>query len=171
MRLTCPACRLPMVGTKAIRSPSWRHPWTRSRTAAIVVTVSKLRAGATSEAVLGTRVLAGLHRAHVALESVEVIARAFHEITYEARLPAGGDIQHVIGDKNLAVGVGARTDTDDRHVELRSDGLAERCRDAFEQHDIGAGGFQAPRLIEEPRSGLALAALVAKAAGLVHRLG
>src|SRR6185312_4457209 len=40
MRLTCPACRFPMVGTKATRRPSLRQRRTCSRTAATFVTMS-----------------------------------------------------------------------------------------------------------------------------------
>src|SRR5579862_3183271 len=84
MRLTCPACRLPMVGTNTTRRPCPRQPRTRSRTAAIVVTVSM------SEAVLGRGILAVLHGAHVALERVEVAVRAVHEVAHEARLAPRG---------------------------------------------------------------------------------
>src|SRR6516225_4215055 len=117
MRLTCPGCRFPMVGTKATRSPARRQACTRSRTAAIVVTVSK-GARAPSEAVLGSGVLACLHRAHIALQRIEIVARAFHEVAHEARLTAGGDVQHVVGDEDLPVGVGARADADHGNVAL-----------------------------------------------------
>src|SRR5215831_17264940 len=124
MRLTCPACRFPIVGTNATRSPRPRQPRTRSRTAAIVVTVS------ISEAVFGSRVFALLDGTHVGLERLEVVARTFHEVAHEPRLASGGDVEHVVGDEDLPVGVGAGADADDRHVQLRRDRLAESCRDA-----------------------------------------
>src|SRR5215468_8545188 len=123
-----------MVGTKAIRSPSWRQRCTCSRTAAIVVTVSKRRYRSSLEAVLAGGVFARLHRAHVALDRIEVVARSFHEVTHETGLAAGGDVQHVVGDEDLAVGVGACADADHGHVELRGDRLAERRGDALEQY-------------------------------------
>src|SRR6516164_8879509 len=153
IRLTCPGCRFPMVGTKATRSPSLRQARTCSRTAAIVVTVSKAIPCAL-EAVLGSRIFARLDRAHVALERVEVIARPVHEIPHEAGLTTGSDVQHVVGDEDLPVGVGTCADADDRHVELRGDRLAEACGDALEQHHVGAGGFEPPRFIDETRRGL-----------------
>src|SRR4029077_16496713 len=162
MRLTCPGWRFPMVGTKATRSPSRRQPWTCSRTAAIVGTVSKRRAGSASEAVLGRGVLARLHCAHVTLERIEVIARSLHEVAHEAGLAARGDVQHVVGDEDLAIGVGAGADADHGHVQLRGDGFAELRRDALEQHNVGACAFQPPRLIEEPGGRLALTALHTK---------
>src|SRR6516162_6926211 len=152
MRLTWPACRFPMVGTKATRSPSRRQRCTCARTAAIVVTVSKRESLSASEAVLGSGVLAALHGAHVALDRIEVIARPLHEVAHEAGLAAGGDVQHVVGDEDLPVGVGACADADHGHVQLGGDRLSERRRDALEQHHVGAGGFEPPRLIEEPGS-------------------
>src|SRR5215470_3604428 len=84
MRLTCPAWRFPMVGTNATRSPSRCQPRTCSRTAAIVVTVSKYVAAArASEAVLGRGILTLLHRAHVALQRFEVVGRPVHEVAHE----------------------------------------------------------------------------------------
>src|SRR5215472_12248959 len=177
MRLTWPACRFPMVGTNTTRSPARRQARTRSRTAPMVVTVSKDRARggtartAASETVLGRRVLALLHGAHVALERLEVVAGALHEVAHEARLAPGGDVEHVVGHEDLTVGVGAGTDADHRYMELRRDGLAEGGGNAFEQHDVGAGGLEAPRLLEQPRRGLALAPLDPETAGLVNRLG
>src|SRR3989440_5118030 len=158
MRLTCPGCRFPMVGTKATRRPSRRQPRTRSRTAAIVVTVSML-----SEAVFGRGVFALLHGAHVPLQGLEVVARAVHEIAHEARLAPGGDVQHVVGDQDLTVGVGTGADADDRHVQRRGDGLAECRRDALQQHDVRTGRFQPPRLLQQARRGFALAPLHPKA--------
>src|SRR5579863_9300089 len=164
-----------MVGTNTTRWPALRHARTRSRTALMVVTVSILtgRAGgaAASEAVLGGGIFALLHGAHVTLERLEVVPRALHEVAHEAGLAAGGDVQHVIGHEDLAVRVRACADADHRHVELRGDGLAEGCRDALEQHDVGARGLEPPRLLQKPRGGLALTPLDAKAPGLVHRLG
>ena len=49
--------------------------------------------------------------------------------------------------------------------------LPKRRGNALEQHHVGAGRFQLPRLLEQARRGVVLAALHAKAAGLVHRLG
>src|SRR5256885_16522982 len=119
MRLTCPACRFPMVGTKATRRPSRRQPRTRSRTAAIVVTVSMLKA------VFGRWVFALLHGAHVLLQRLEIIARPVHEIAHESRLAPGGNIEHFLGDEDLTVGIGAGADADDRHLQGPGDRLAE----------------------------------------------
>src|SRR5215470_16810918 len=100
MRLTCPKCRFPMVGTNTTRSPPRRHARTRSRTALMVVTVSMgrglktKRPGAASETVLGSWVFALLHGAHVAFERFEVVARAFHEVAHEAGLAPRGDVEH-----------------------------------------------------------------------------
>src|SRR5215475_7666548 len=99
-----------MVGTKAMRSPSRRQRRTCSRTAAIVVTVSKRRYRSSLEAVLGGGVFARFHRAHVALNRIEVVARPFHEVAYEARLAARGDVEHVVGDEDLAIGIGTCAD-------------------------------------------------------------
>src|SRR5215467_4237777 len=96
IRLTWPACRLPMVGTNTTRSCSARQARTRSRTAAIVVTVSM------SEAVLGRGVVAFLHGAHIALERVEVVVRTVHEVAHEARLAPRGDVEHVVRDQDLS---------------------------------------------------------------------
>src|SRR5215469_13320533 len=159
MRVTCPVWRLPMVGTNATRRPARCQPRTCSRTAAIVVTVSMWISGAGSEAVFGRGVLTLLHRPHIALQRLEIVVCPVHEVTHEARLAPGGDVEHVVGDEDLAVGVGAGADPDDRHVELPGDRLAECRRDAFEQYDVGPGGFQASRLIQQPRGRLALAPL------------
>src|SRR4029077_3197599 len=91
MRLTWPAWRFPMVGTKAMRSPSRRQRCTCSRTAAIVVTVSKRRERSALEAVLWGGVFARFHRAHVTLQGIQVIARSLHEVAHEAGLAARGD--------------------------------------------------------------------------------
>src|SRR3977135_2719106 len=154
MRLTCPGCRFPMVGTKAIRRPSRRQPRTRSRTAAIVTTVS-----IALEAVFRRGVFALLHGAYVVLQRLEIVARPLHEIAHEARLAPGGDVQHVVGDEDLTVGIGAGADADAvyRHVQLRGDGLAECRRNALQQHDVRACRFQAPRLLQQARRGFALA--------------
>jgi hypothetical protein len=73
------------------------------------------------------------------LQRLEIVARAFHEIAHEARLAPGSDVQHVVSDENLTVGIGTGTDADDRHVQLRGNGFAECCRDALQQHDVRAG--------------------------------
>src|ERR1700728_3948906 len=146
IRLTCPACRLPMVGTKAMRAPALCQARTRSRTALMVVTLSILWA------------VRGAQGGGARLETAPL------------RPAAGGDVQHVVEHQNLAVGVGARTDADDRHVQLRGDRLAELRRNAFEQHDVRTGRLQTLGFIEQPRGRFALATLDAESAGLVRRL-
>ena len=59
-----------MVGTNATRCPSRRQARTRSRTAAMVVTVSMV----TGTQCSGAGILARLHRTHVALQRLEVVA-------------------------------------------------------------------------------------------------
>src|SRR4051812_39926625 len=96
MRLTCPACRLPMVGTNTTRSPAACQRATWSRTAAIVVAVIMgSRRASSMEFVLRSGVRLVLHGFHVTLERVDVGARSLHEILHEARLAARGDVEHV----------------------------------------------------------------------------
>src|SRR5215831_14554186 len=152
-----------MVGTNTTRRPSRCQARTRSRTSAIVVTVSM------SEAVLGRRILALLDGTHVALERIEVVVRALHEVAHEAGLAPGSDVEHVVGDQDLAVAVRACADADDRDAEVRGDLRAERRRNALEQHDVGAGRLELARLGEQSLSLVPLPPLDAKAAGLVHR--
>src|SRR5207248_2375082 len=59
------------------------------------------------KAVFGGGVFAALHGAHVVLQRLEVVVRALHEIPHEARLASGRDVEDVVGDQDLAVGVGA----------------------------------------------------------------
>src|SRR5438128_8558419 len=84
MRLTCPACRLPMVGTNTTRSPAARQRDTCSRTAAIVVAVCIVSRRASSmEFVLGSGIRLLLHGFDVALERIDIGAGAVHEILHE----------------------------------------------------------------------------------------
>src|SRR3981189_623143 len=79
MRLTCPGFSFPLGGRKAPRRPSRRQPRTRSRTAAIVTTVS-----IALEAVFRRGVFALLHGAYVVLQRLEIVARPPHAIAQEA---------------------------------------------------------------------------------------
>src|SRR6267142_5150762 len=135
-----------MVGTKALRRPLLLQRRTCSRTAAIVVTVSISGGPPASKTVLGCRVLALLHGLHVALQCLQVVGGAVHEVADEARLAAGRDVENVVADQNLPVGVGPRADADDRYVQLGRDGFAEHGRDALEEHDVRASGLQPPRI-------------------------
>src|SRR6478752_3414873 len=139
IRLTCPACRLPMVGTKATRRPSRCQPRTRSRTAAMVVTVC-IATGSC-----------------VPPPGFEVVGRAVHEVAYEAWLAPGRDIEHVVGHENLSVGIRTCADADDRHVQRGGDLFAQAGGDALQQHDIRARRLQLARLLEQPRRRVALA--------------
>src|SRR2546421_11820418 len=170
MRLTWPRCRLPMVGTKAMRRPSLRQRRTRSRTAAIVVTVSISSGPPASKTMLGRRVLALLHGLDVVLQRLQVVAGAVHEVADEARLAAGRDVEDVVADQNLPVGAGPRADADDGYVQLGRDGFAEHGRDALEEHDVRASGLQAPRVSDHALGCALLASLHAETARLVHRL-
>src|ERR1700730_11690529 len=134
MRLMCPACRLPMFGTKPTRRPCRRQARTCSRTAPIVVTGSMgvavgsgaLDARRVLKAMLRGRVFGLAHGAHVTLQRIEIARGPVHEVAYEARLATGGDVQDVVRDQDLAIGVGTCADADHRHLQLRRDGLAER---------------------------------------------
>src|SRR5512147_2822215 len=122
IRLTCPACRLPIVGTNTTRSPSACQRPTWARTWAMVVAVSiDTRRASSMELVLRRRIRLLLHGLDIAFESIEIGAGAIHEILDEARLAARGDVEHVIQHENLPVGVRPRADADDRHVERVGD--------------------------------------------------
>src|SRR6187397_2356278 len=91
MRLTCPACRLPMVGTNTTRSPAACQRATCSRTAAIVVAVIMVSRRASSmEFMLRGWIGLLLHGFDVALERIDIGARPIHEVLHEARLAARG---------------------------------------------------------------------------------
>src|SRR5579862_8943326 len=110
MRLTCPACRLPIVGTKATRSPLRCQCLTCARTSAMLLTVSRLL-----KPVLGGGILAAFHGAHVAFHGLQIGAGTLHEIAHEAWLRAARDIENVVQHEDLSVCLRAGTDTDDGH--------------------------------------------------------
>src|ERR1700687_1689026 len=163
-----PACRLPMVGTKATRSPAARHCSTRARTASTVVTVSIAPAG--SKAVFRRRILAGFDGLHVARDRGLWRIAAGHEIAHETRFSARSDIQNIVQHQYLAVGVGPGADADHRHLESLGNAAAERGRNALQQHQIRARRFERQRVLEHAAGGLVVAPLDAKTAGLVDRL-
>src|SRR5881394_1758621 len=105
IRLTWPACRLPMVGTNTTRSCASCQRDTCSRTAAMVVAVS-MGSGCASgvELVLGGRITLLLDRLHVLLDGIEIGTGAFHEILHETRLATRGDVEHVVQHQDLSVG-------------------------------------------------------------------
>src|SRR5690349_22882236 len=107
MRLTCPACRLPMVGTNTTRSWAEPHLATCARTSAIVVTVCIRDSLRTSsmEFVLRPRITFVLHCLDVTLERVEIRRGAVHEVLHEARLATRGDVEHVVQHEDLAIRV------------------------------------------------------------------
>src|SRR6188768_2914931 len=150
IKLTCPACRLPMVGTYTTRSWAARHFATCARTSAIVVTVCIRDSLRTSsmEFVLRPGITLVLHRCDEALKRIEIRGRAVHEIPDEPRLAPRGDVEHVVQHEDLAIGVRSRADADDRHVERLGDLLAELRRNAFEQHDVRARGLQRLRAVD-----------------------
>src|ERR1700733_8612906 len=132
-----PACRLPMVGTKAMRRPAARHCSTCARTASTVVTVSI--APAASKAVFRRRILAGFDRLYVALDRSLRRINTGHEIAHETRLAARRDIQDIVQHQYLAVGVGAGADADHRPLERLGNAAAECRRAGLQKHQIRAG--------------------------------
>src|SRR5258706_587426 len=117
-RLRWPACRFPMVGTRATRPPPARQPRTRSRTAATVVTTSMDCAA--SETVFRRRITARTHGLHVARDRRAAVGRAGHEIAHEARLAPRGDVEDVVQHEDLAVGVGTGAAEDRKSTRLNS---------------------------------------------------
>src|SRR5688572_27015444 len=129
MRLMCPACRLPMVGTNTTRSCASCQRATCARTSAMDVTVCmRHRSGdarrSCMEFMFRPRVGLALHGLDVLLQGVEIRTGAVHEILHEARLAARGDVEHVVQHQDLAVGVGPGADADHRHFERLGDALA-----------------------------------------------
>jgi hypothetical protein len=106
----------------------------------------------------------------VPLQRVEIRARAVHEVLYETRFAPGGDVEHVVQHEDLAIRVGPRADADDRHVQRFRDGLPQLGGNTFEQHDVGAGRFERPGLVDHALRGHVVAALHPEAAGFVDRL-
>src|SRR5262245_57093562 len=112
-RLMCPACRLPIVGTKATRSPAARHPATAARNSPIASTM-RTRANFSSrgtmaaslaarslEAVFGRGVAAILDGVHVSSQRVERRVAPFREILGEARHSPLRDAEHVVEHEDL----------------------------------------------------------------------
>src|SRR5688572_14438799 len=114
-RLPCPACRLPIVGTNATRSPPCRQAARCARSSLGPATDSMLiprdfpeqhshcSFAPRSEAVLGGGILARLHGLRVGLHGFERAVVPGHEILRELRLAAGGDVEHVVQHEDLAV--------------------------------------------------------------------
>src|SRR5688572_9227334 len=177
MRLTWPACRLPMVGTNTTRSRAARHSATCARTSAMVVTVdirdpfcNPAGRASSMEFVLGRGIGLFLHGFDIALERVDIRGGAVHEILHEARLAPRGDVEHVVEHEDLAVRIRPGADADDRHLESFGDLLAELRRDALEQHDVGARRFERLGAVEHALRSRFIATLHAKTSGLVYRL-
>ena len=63
-----------------------------------------------------------------------------------------------------------RADADHRYLHCLRDALSEPGRNTFEQHDIGARGFECQRVIDHLARRFLLAPLYSKSAGLVDRL-
>src|SRR5512138_3070675 len=139
-RLPWPACKLPMVGTNATRSPLRRQPATSARSSLGRATVFM------SEAVLGSWVLPRLHGLRVSLHGFERAVVPGHEVLRELRLAAGGDVENVVQHQDLPVGVRPCADADHRHTQLLGDRCTERRRNAFEQHDVRAGALERERV-------------------------
>src|SRR5882757_1833575 len=125
-----------MVGTNATRSPSLCQARTRSRTAAIVVTVS-IWGG--SELVLRCGILAFPDSFDVVCKRLLVRPGSIHEVAYEARLAPRCYVENVIQDENLTVSVGTCANAYHGHLQRLGNLLAQRRWNAFEQHDIRAG--------------------------------
>src|SRR4029079_7234314 len=101
IRLTWPACRLPMVGTNTTRSWFSRQRPTCARTSAMVVAVSmRHRSGdvrrSRVELMLGRRVGFLFHGLNVFLQRIQVGARTVHEIIHEERLGGLGEVGNVV---------------------------------------------------------------------------
>src|SRR6185312_2073249 len=153
MRLTWPAWRFPIVGTKAMRRPSLRQRRTCSRTAAMVVTVS-IR----SEAVFRGGIGARADGLDVALQRLAVVAGALHKVLDETRLAPGGDVENVVDDEDLPIRRGSGADADDGNLQLLRDRLAQVRGDALEEHDVRACRFQALGIRDHLRGRIPLAA-------------
>src|SRR5262245_28916396 len=126
VKLTCPACKLPIVGTKATASRAARQLPTASRTSATVRTILTDCPGvfvrgtdffSSRERVFLGRIAAVLDGFDVGANSVEHRVAPLHEILYEARCATLRDPENVVDYEDLAVDAGARTDADHRHVQ------------------------------------------------------
>src|SRR4051812_15010228 len=95
-RLPWPACRLPIVGTKATRSPARRQSATRERSsfsrATTCMEARAVSSGQRSEAVLGGRIFPRLHGLRVRLDGFERAVVPGEEVLRELRLAAGSDV-------------------------------------------------------------------------------
>ena len=119
---------------------------------------------------LGAGIFLRLHGLRICFDRFERAVAAGEEIFRELRFAARGDIEHVVEHENLPVRIGARADADDGYVQLFGNVLAERRRNAFEQHDIRTRPFERLSVAEHALGGLVLPALHAEAADFVNRL-
>src|SRR3979490_751796 len=81
-----------------------------------------------SEFVLGSGILTFPDRLDVVGERLPVRTGALHEVAYEARLSSGCDVENVIQDQDLAVGVRPCADAYYRHMQRLRDLFAQRRR-------------------------------------------
>jgi len=116
------------------------------------------------------RVGAILNGGNVGFERSERRSMVFLKIAHKPRRASLGDVQHVVQDEYLAIGARTRADTDDRHVQLARDRLAQFVRHALEQHDVGTGILESRRGGNHRLRLRAVAPLHLEAADLVHGL-
>ena len=85
----------------------------------------------------------------VLLESTLNGARFRHEVLHEARCAAVGNAQHVVHHENLAVGIRACADPNDRHVQRFGHCFAQAGGHALQQNHRGACLDQHCRIVDD----------------------
>ncbi len=136
-----PLCRLPMVGTKAMRLPSPRARATAARSSRTVFTVfmQKTRVRRQESRCFDLRNVGAQSRLDGRLPNHEVL----HELGY-----ATGDRQpeHVVQHQHLAIGGVAGTDPDYRDIYRLGDFFGQLAGHAFEQQHRRASLLQCNRI-------------------------
>src|SRR5690606_4689315 len=116
-RLTWPPCKLPIVGTNAMRSPAMRHARTRARNSAarVMMSTSATCPNVTKrrrlETMLRRRINLFLDFPHVRFDGLERTVMPGHEVLGKTRLAPGRDVEHIVENENLAVRVGPGANT------------------------------------------------------------
>jgi len=100
-----PGMQIPIVGTKASR-----RPLAAPATHALAHGGNRGDGLHCLEAVFGGGIRPASRRARSVASASRFVARALHEIAHEARLAPGSDVQHVVSDEDLTVGIGTGTD-------------------------------------------------------------
>src|SRR5690606_18712411 len=154
IRLRCPSCRLPMVGTSAMRAPPWRRASSSSRKGAKVSNtctsgIAVFRAGKT----------AALHCRHIGFDGTGDAAVRFRQEVLDELRRNGGDAQDAVQHLDLAIDMRPRADTTDWYAQLFADAPGEADRDTFQQQQAGALRFQQQSFFHDGVGGVRIATL------------